>query len=361
MAAQAGKQPQHLVVVCSAVAWGGAEIALGALIRALEPDWRITLVGHDPVVMRRLVDVSGEPELRMVRRVHGRRDVKGWFSHLAAFRALRPDVVLINLHEPWESTPAIIAAMALLRPRLVALEHCPMPTESRSQRVVKRLVSKRLDLHLSVSSAACRSTEELTGLAPGSVQVLPNIVSRPSASALAVPLPPGLARPVIVAAGRMDRVKGFDVLIQALSRSSASLWLLGDGPLYDEHRREVAALGMTDRVVMDGWHERVPDALAVADLVVVPSRAESFGFVAHEALLAGTPVVASRVPGLVELLGDAAAYAEPEDPEDLYKTVERVLDDPGLQDELLVRASVVVAAMPTAEQVAARFRELLGP
>ncbi len=117
------------------------------------------------------------------------------------------------------------------------------------------------------------------------------------------------ARPYILAFGRLTHVKGFDMLLRAFSlvapdHPGLDLLIAGDG----EDRAELGALG--ERLNLDGrvlFTGRATPAEVVRLLngcafVIVPSRSETFGIAALEALAAGKPVLATRVGGLGEFL-----------------------------------------------------------
>lgn len=74
-----------------------------------------------------------------------------------------------------------------------------------------------------------------------------------------------------------------------------------------------------------------------ADLFVFPSLYEGFGFPLLEAMAHGVPVIAARTSSLPEIGGDAALYFEPADADELAKTIESVLNDEGLRDDLRKR------------------------
>lgn len=123
------------------------------------------------------------------------------------------------------------------------------------------------------------------------------------------------AAPVLLFVGRIDPVKGLEFLLDGYAALRAT-WTDGSPPrlvivggdltpagLGDDLARihaQAAAKGIADGITFAGSqpHERLPEYYNAADLVVVPSRYESFGLVAVEGMACGTPVVASRVGGL---------------------------------------------------------------
>jgi glycosyltransferase involved in cell wall biosynthesis len=131
------------------------------------------------------------------------------------------------------------------------------------------------------------------------VTVVPNGVADPH-------LPPGLRRgDDIVYLGRLEIAqKGIDLLLSAFARIAArtdgDLVIAGDGPDRRAIEKSAAGLGIAHRVRFAGRVEgpRKFGMLAQARLVVMPSRFETFGIVAVEALAAGTPVVAFDIPCL---------------------------------------------------------------
>jgi glycosyltransferase involved in cell wall biosynthesis len=92
----------------------------------------------------------------------------------------------------------------------------------------------------------------------------------------------------------------------------------------------------------------VPALLAVADVVVVPSRWEGQPLIVQEALRAGRPLVASRVGGIPALTGEAGALlVPPGDSGRLASAVASVLDDPVLSGHLATAAAARATALPS--------------
>jgi glycosyltransferase involved in cell wall biosynthesis len=151
--------------------------------------------------------------------------------------------------------------------------------------------------------------------------------------------------------GSISRGRGQDVAIRALARvrqrfPSARLLVVGSPhprPVdiaFDEELRALAReIGVADAVVFAGTEvsghgvEAMADVYAASDVVVNPARfAEPFGRVAPEALVAGRPVVASRVGAIPEVIRDGVdgLLVPSEHPDALAAAVIRVLDDPAL-------------------------------
>lgn len=170
--------------------------------------------------------------------------------------------------------------------------------------------------------------------------------------------------------GRIQPLKGPDVAIRALhalDRPDVQLVIVGgasgsdgDGEVARVHQL-VDELGLHDRVrfVPPQPHHILSSYYRAADVVVVPSRSESFGLVALEAAACGVPVVASAVGGLQSLVDDGeTGFLVPDrDPRRFARAIARILDDP------LLAASMSVAAADRAGRytwgfAAARLRRL---
>ncbi len=107
---------------------------------------------------------------------------------------------------------------------------------------------------------------------------------------------------IIVSMGRLQKVKGFDILIGAFNKileqySNAKLFIAGQDEGEEENlKQQINALGLVDKVFLTGpinGKDKI-DFLANADLFVLPSHNENFGNVYVESLAAGTPIVASK-------------------------------------------------------------------
>jgi D-inositol-3-phosphate glycosyltransferase len=149
------------------------------------------------------------------------------------------------------------------------------------------------------------------------------------------------AERVILYVGRIQALKGPDVAVATLAamrREDVTLAMVGgasgaDGESALAAVRDLAAeLGVADRIrfVEPQPHHLLSSYYRAADVVLVPSRSESFGLVALEAAACGVPVVASAVGGLLNVVHDGVTgvLVDGRQPERFARAVAGLLDDP---------------------------------
>ena len=119
--------------------------------------------------------------------------------------------------------------------------------------------------------------------------------------------------PVLIACGRFVREKGFDILLDALSRvHNAKLWLVGDGPEMPSIRKIVTANNMDDRVWLPGRlsHDDVLQLISKADLFVISSLSEGGPITMCEAMFLDCPVVSTKVGFAPEFLDEQHMFSD---------------------------------------------------
>jgi glycosyltransferase involved in cell wall biosynthesis len=142
----------------------------------------------------------------------------------------------------------------------------------------------------------------------------------------------------LLAVGSLERIKGFDVLIQALGRLAkrrvdVDVELIGDGPEREPLRQLAADVGVAGRIRFRGLlpFDEVRKAMARAAILVHPSNGlgDAVPTVIKEALALGTPVIASNVAGIPELLDDGGCgtLVPPGDALALAASIEHLLGD----------------------------------
>lgn len=181
--------------------------------------------------------------------------------------------------------------------------------------------------------------------------------------------------PIVLYVGRIEPLKGVDLLISAFAQVEGAgtlphLLVLGGDDRSGEAIRELrglaAALGVADRVTFAGSvpHDELPAYYRLADVCVVPSFYESFGLVAVEALASGTPVVASRVGGLITTVRDGVTgYLVPwRCPEPFAERIDLLLANAHLRRSMRVAARASVETLGwdrVGDGVRAMYREAL--
>lgn len=156
---------------------------------------------------------------------------------------------------------------------------------------------------------------------------------------------PGVATDpeLVVFVGRLEYYKGVDILLEAWAqlvrrRPSARLVLVGAGTAEQALRSQASSCGATESITFAGFvsEEEKIDWMRRASVVVQPSHKEGWGLTVVEANACGTPVVATRVPGLQDSVrdGENGLLVERADVPGLAAALESLLDDSGLRAAL---------------------------
>jgi D-inositol-3-phosphate glycosyltransferase len=230
------------------------------------------------------------------------------------------------------------------------------------------------DSILASGPAEAEQLRTLYGAAADRIEIVPPGVdhaffspgSRVGARA-ALGLAPG---PVLLFAGRIQPLKGLKVAVQALAclrRPDATLLVVG-GPSgqagtdeLEQARKLAVEVGVSERIrwVPPQPHHLLSTYYRAADVVLVPSRSESFGLVALEAGACGVPVVAADVGGLRTIVEDGrTGFLVPSrDPGHWAELTDRLLEEPGLA-AAMGEAAALRARHFTWSTTAARLRRL---
>jgi glycosyltransferase involved in cell wall biosynthesis len=189
-----------------------------------------------------------------------------------------------------------------------------------------------------VSESSRNDLVRAVGLPPERIHVTRNGVEPIFSQARA---PEGPRTPYLLAVGTLEPRKNLPALLEAfraLRRDGRDLDLVLVGRQGWQHSLPLGDLAP---------HVRLTGAVADADLAalyagascfVLPSIYEGFGLPLVEAMASGTPAVASDIPALREVGGDAVRYASPDDPAALARTIAAVVDDRAGSKERALRA-----------------------
>ena len=290
---------------------GGAEIGLLRLLpRMRHAGWDVTLATPGDGPVRRAGEQRG---LRCAKlnvgglgQGEGARAVASWPSARRLTR--RHDVTYLNGTVCGRLLPAV-------------------PRDKRAVLHVHDIVDRvpalwrRADVVLADSAAVA---ERLRGLRAHVV----GCPIDPEPRLVTPPWPPG-DQPVVGYVGRIERRKGVMDLVSAAHRIRAAgnrVVLVGDDP-YGSDPEYFGQVRSSHNVEHYGWVDGAAGLMPALDVLVVPSHQEPFGTVLAEAMNAGTPVVATRVGGLAEVVDDGVTgrLVAPGDPEALAAAVLEVL------------------------------------
>ena len=250
----------HLGAYTESSFLGGGEKALATLLRDLDRDIEVTVIGTDPAVVEAVAAERPSARIRMVRGVKDKWDAAGIAAQFRAIREVRPDVLHAN-GNAWTCQYALSAGVATRGVRTLAVHHAMIPPRNRRQVWLNRLKLKRLDGHVAVSRTGARSVEQMSGLASGSVRVIYNGVPDTPVA----PLPRRVDGPVIGSVGRLSREKGHDVMLRALAAlPDVTAVLVGDGP--DRSSLEALAQELASRRSADHARLAGGSAPVAADL-----------------------------------------------------------------------------------------------
>jgi len=147
----------------------------------------------------------------------------------------------------------------------------------------------------------------------------------------------------IICPGRLDRSKGQDVVIKSLAYLKSAgikpqVRFVGAGRQLSMYQALAEEAGVKGQCVFVGSvpHEEMFREMAAAAFTIVPSRSEAFGLVNVESMSVGTPVIASAVGGIPEIIRDGVDgyLVPPDDPEALAEKMKLLLSDPTLREQM---------------------------
>lgn len=248
------------------------------------------------------------------------------------------------------------------------------------QRALERGQTERSDAIVAPSHAILEWSRARWDIERIPAQILPNMIDVAGTRRLARGAPPEslsarAGEPTVVFFGRLEPVKGVDVLVQAMrevwhQKPSVRLVLMGRDTNWGGGESMATRLARIaaphdDRLTFTGNQppERLFPAVAASDVVVLPSRWESFSLAALETMALGRPTVVSKVGGLTEFVvdGQNGLLVAPDDAPALARALTRLLDDQPLRARLGTQASVTAEEFdvtPVTRRHAGYFAEL---
>jgi glycosyltransferase involved in cell wall biosynthesis len=165
--------------------------------------------------------------------------------------------------------------------------------------------------------------------------------------------------PVIATACRLVPIKRLDLFVAAASKvieqcPAARFVIAGDGPDRESIEHSVREANLAHKILLLGHCDRVYDVLRAADVFVLTSDHEGLPMVLLEAMQLGIPIVARRVGGLPEVLGeDCGQFVDDADPGHIGEAIVRLLNDSSSREAMVTRARIRVSTRFNSERSAA--------
>jgi glycosyltransferase involved in cell wall biosynthesis len=325
-----------IVHVASGREWRGGQRQVWLLARELERRGipQVVVTGRDSELARRLSSAGVGVRSAAWRAGVDPRVVP------AILGELRRTPALLHAHDSHALTLAGIGA---------ALRRTPLVATRRVDFAIRRPYSwRRVDRVIAISAAVSRSLEA-AGVPHGRVTIVPDAidlqdVTHPGQYDIHSALGLGANGQLAVSLGDLTPEKSHSTLIEAaflLVRDLPSLrWaVIGEGPLRERLQEQIMERGLRDRVRLLGTLPDPHVALGAADVFVLSSTSEGFGSAALAAMAAGVPVVATRVGGMPDLLGEnRGLLVSPGKPAEVAAAVRQVLSQPDLRSRMISAA-----------------------
>lgn len=373
-------KPQRITYHVDAFAIGGIEthtmdLACQVAQRGFEVH---VILPVDPTLdpMVDVLEASGIPVLRM--NLLGNQPPLRLLANLVRLRRWlreqRIDVLHIQRSLPHRSKWAILTARVADVPVIVATDHgIPDPHLGRVQRWQTRLADRLVAAVAVVSDYGRRLRLERTDICADKLHVLYNGIDTehftPGAPEGATALGLPSDAPVIGTLGRLEPQKGITYLLEATAMLAGrwpvlTVLIAGQGSLREELKAKAKALGVVNHVRFLGFipvREAV-DFLRLLDVFVLPSRWETFGLAAAEAMAVGVPAVVANVGGLPEVVadGETGLVVPPHNPEALAAAIERLIQNDQLRQCMARAGRQRVEALFSVEAMADKTITLYG-
>jgi glycosyltransferase involved in cell wall biosynthesis len=273
--------------------------------------------------------------------------VQAWTAGLTGLRRvmdeLNPDVVHAHLHKP--SLLAMLVSHGRPALRVVGRHHSDLLHRARLHLHVQldRLTTHLADAVITNSAFTARTMEERERAASDKLRVvhygldIASFAPAPAQRLIDIRAELALRESdfAVLIPARLDAEKGHDYFLQAMSllrRGGSPIIGLfaGRGPAEDRLRERARELGLAQNIRFLGYRDDLALIYQSADLTVLPTLSEAFGQVLIESLLYGTPVVASDVGGIPEIVEDGVSglLVPPANADELARAIGSLVAEP---------------------------------
>jgi glycosyltransferase involved in cell wall biosynthesis len=322
--------------------FGGSEVAALQLMGSLDrARWEPVLLYHPGADLMPLWEEAERLCLRAhaVPRPPQRRRLAGVPALWRAIREERPAVFHAHLSWPLACKHGTLAAWLAGVPGLVATAHLYVELRAKWRPPLALRPLRRI---MPVSDEVRRRYADELRIPAPRLTVVRNGIALPPRdrrgdAALRGELVRGRPDYIVLTPARLHEQKGHACLLAAAAQvPDATFVLAGDGPLRQQLEAQARELGVAERCLFLGQRSDVPELLAAADLLVLPSLYEGLPISLLEAMAAERPIVATAIGGTIEAVAHEVngLLVPPRDPAALAAAIRRVRADPALAQRL---------------------------
>ena len=339
----------HVMFIISGLEIGGAERQLVLTANALaDKGWKVSVVSCLPFSDTSLRPQIDDSKVKVISL--GAQGIVGKYAGVIGAagltRRLRPDVVVGFMFHGIMT--ARVAGRLARTPAVVSSIRSELETPKRER--IMALTDRMTDAVTTMSDHLAVQLAERGMASRSHTFVIPNAVDFDLFGA--VSCHPHIRENLGVtddqflwlAAGRLAPEKDYEGLFRAFSELTqqwdTQLLIAGDGPLHDDLARQIRGLNLSDRVQLLGLRDDMPDLYQASDALVLSSAWEGMPNVVLEAMASATPVVATAVGAVPELVsdGESGFVVPPGDHIALADGMERMMDLPCEDRQALGRA-----------------------
>ncbi len=369
--------PYRVLFLITSSGTGGAENLFKELILRLDRSRFEPLLCslRASGTMAREVEASGVPvlSLEMSERPHATEMIRAWSQLRRLFRDQSIDLVQTSLYRA-----NVLASMAVQMsqdmPKIVTSQHSLAPLAGTLPILMTRQSHRLSDRVVAVSDAVRSYMIESEGVPSERIVTIPNGVDTErfhpidrgeATQSLGLDPDRNSAEPIIGAAGRLTKVKGFDVLIESArllvdSGRRPRILIAGEGPEEHSLQSQIVEAGLGDRVQLIGLQAEMAMLYAACDVFVLSSHREGSPSVVLEAMASERPVIATAVGGVPEIIEDGRSglLVPPGEAEPLARAVAKLLDDEPTRQSIAARGRKRVVGAFDLDQITSRYEEL---
>jgi glycosyltransferase involved in cell wall biosynthesis len=305
--------------------WGGAQRYVFDLVRVFRNKARVTVIiggnGSDALTTALLslhhpnIQIIHIPSL--VREIHPVNDWAAFLALKQTFKQLRPDI--IHLNSTKVGVLGSLAATAVPHAKVVYTVHGWVTNEPKSPLHTwlytksEQWTKRQKDAYIVLSKNEATIGKQTIHIPDSSIHIIPNGIDDDIST-------PDLHHDEICAQMTQQKkqgdtvfltianfytTKGLDILINAISEARLHhihLYIVGDGPLRTRIEQQLAQHNLHDTITLLGVVPNAHILCTYADWIVIPSRKEGLPYVLLESLRANTPVIATAVGAIPEIL-----------------------------------------------------------